>query len=57
MIGRQEAIPVHAVGRYRKAALFKEEQRGRALQFCGDYLATATIEGAIASGLALCSEG
>ncbi len=51
LIRRKEAIPVHAVGRYRLASKFLEEQKGKSICFCGDYLATATIEGAIASGL------
>ena len=51
---RSEAIPVHAVGRYRQAVAFQhaQAQAGRNLFFCGDYLATATIDGAIASGRA-----
>ena len=51
---RKEAIPLHAVGRYQRAADFLETQRRHAspLQFCGDYLATATVDGAIATGLA-----
>ena len=50
---RKEAIPVHAVGRYREALSFQETQarhQGRVF-FCGDYLATATIDGAISTGL------
>jgi protoporphyrinogen/coproporphyrinogen III oxidase len=50
LIRRKEAIPLHAVGRYKMAAEFNKEQKTRSLQFCGDYLATATIEGAIATG-------
>jgi protoporphyrinogen oxidase len=74
---RQEAIPVHAVGRYRSALRFQEQQRLRlkglssrrsrrqvsggagnegvtpTLSFVGDYLATATVEGALASVEAL----
>ncbi|MEC7987634.1 MAG: FAD-dependent oxidoreductase, partial [Myxococcota bacterium] len=50
---RPEAIPVHAVGRYADADRFQKVQRGRKVYFCGDYLATATIEGAIATGLAV----
>lgn len=50
LIRRREAIPVHAVGRYTMADKFNREQEGKSLRFCGDYLATATIEGAIASG-------
>ena len=51
---RQEAIPVHAVGRYGAAVAFQQTQAepGRAVFFCGDYLATATIDGAIATGRA-----
>ena len=51
---RAEAIPVHAVGRYAQAVAFQEAQgqSGRSLFFCGDYLSTATIDGAIASGRA-----
>ena len=51
LIRRSHAIPVHEVGRYRGAVDFQEDQALRPLQFCGDYLATATIEGAIATGL------
>ena len=53
VIRRPEAIPVHAVGRYGLAHAFLEEQRlrGGPVSFCGDYLATATIDGAVASGL------
>jgi len=46
---RKEAIPVHAVGRYRKAVEAQEEQEESDIQFCGDYWATATIEGAVAT--------
>ena len=51
---RLEAIPVHRVGRYRKAAEFKRNQDdpNRPLYFCGDYLSTSTIDGAVASGFA-----
>ena len=51
LVRRSHAIPVHEVGRYRGAVDFQADQATRALQFCGDYLATATIEGAIATGL------
>ena len=53
LIRRPEAIPVHAVGRYGLAHEFAEEQRARGgpVHFCGDYLATATIDGAVATGL------
>ena len=50
---RREAIPVHAVGRY-KAALAVQEAQATTLSgvyFCGDYLSTATIDGAIETGL------
>ena len=50
LVRRKEAIPIHAVGRYELAAQFNEEQCSKTIRFCGDYLATATIEGAIASG-------
>ena len=46
---RREAIPVHAVGRYRKAVEAQEHQENSDVQFCGDYWSTATIEGAIAT--------
>lgn len=51
---RLEAIPVHAVGRYQQAAAFQaaQLQPGRRVYFCGDYLATATIDGALATGQA-----
>lgn len=54
LVKRSEAIPVHAVGRYRQAQSFQQEQQQQARQvtFCGDYLATATIDGAIAAGQA-----
>lgn len=47
---RPETIPVHAVGRYKLAARFISEQKGP-VTFAGDYLATATVEGAIRSGI------
>ncbi|MBL90414.1 MAG: hypothetical protein CMH56_01190 [Myxococcales bacterium] len=55
IIRRPEAIPVHAVGRYRLAHAFQQEQkaRGGPVFFCGDYLATATIDGAVATGLSV----
>jgi predicted NAD/FAD-dependent oxidoreductase len=54
MVRRAEAIPVHAVGRYRQAAAFKREQSSgdSPILFCGDHLATATVDGAMASGYA-----
>lgn len=51
VIRHPQAIPVHAVGRYRKAAAFCASQAGP-IRFAGDYLATATVDGALASGLA-----
>jgi predicted NAD/FAD-dependent oxidoreductase len=47
---RPEAIPIHAVGRYRLAARFATEQQPPVV-FAGDYLATATVEGAARSGV------
>jgi oxygen-dependent protoporphyrinogen oxidase len=49
-VRRDEAIPVHAVGRYRAAASIEARQRPPVV-FAGDYLATATVEGAVRSGL------
>lgn len=46
---RKEAIPVHAVGRYMQAAEAQKKQVGSNIQFCGDYWASATIEGAIST--------
>jgi oxygen-dependent protoporphyrinogen oxidase len=46
---RMEAIPVHAPGRYRDAARILKEQTGPVL-LAGDYLTTATMEGALNSG-------
>jgi oxygen-dependent protoporphyrinogen oxidase len=44
-----EAIPVHGVGRYREAAAFLASASGP-VAFAGDYLATATVDGALRSG-------
>lgn len=49
-IARATAIPVHAVGRYRSAAAAWAEQRPPVVA-AGDYLATATVDGALRSGL------
>lgn len=49
MVTRREAIPVHAVGRYRLAARVHAEQRGP-LVFAGDHLATATVDAALRTG-------
>ena len=46
---RREAIPVPKVGRYRMAARFLAEQKAP-MVFAGDYLTTATVEGALRSG-------
>ena len=51
LVRRPEAIPVHGVGRYRQAAAARARQRGPVV-FAGDCLATATVDGALASGLA-----
>ena len=50
---RREAIPIHEVGRYHQAAAFHRSQLGgkRDVLFAGDYLATATVDGAVATGL------
>jgi len=49
MIQRREAIPIHAVGRYRAAAEVGKQQKGP-LVFAGDYLSTATVDGAMRTG-------
>ncbi|MEM6269305.1 MAG: FAD-dependent oxidoreductase [Bacteroidota bacterium] len=46
---RAEAIPLHAPGRFRDAARIWEEQRGPVV-LAGDYLGTATMEGALQTG-------
>jgi predicted NAD/FAD-dependent oxidoreductase len=46
---RPFAIPVPQVGRYKQAAKVQAEQRGP-IVFAGDYLTTATVEGALRSG-------
>jgi predicted NAD/FAD-dependent oxidoreductase len=51
LIQRDEAIPVHAVGRYRMAAEVHKQQRGPVV-FAGDYLTCATVDGALRSGAA-----
>jgi oxygen-dependent protoporphyrinogen oxidase len=50
VIARPEAIPIHAVGRYRLAAEASAAQRAP-IVFAGDYLATATVDGALRSGI------
>ena len=47
---RTEAIPIHAPGRYRLAVKCWETQKSP-LVFAGDYLTTATMEGAMQSGI------
>jgi len=49
VVRRRNAIPIPEVGRYKLAAKFQEEQRPPIL-FAGDYLATATVEGALQTG-------
>ena len=51
VIKRTHAIPIHEVGRYELATQFQEEQKEKGILFCGDYLSTATIEGAVYSGM------
>lgn len=59
-VQRQEAIPVPTVGRFRAALAFQDQQRRRKTSkrqqakasrvvFVGDYLSSATVEGALAS--------
>jgi oxygen-dependent protoporphyrinogen oxidase len=50
LAARREAIPIPAVGSYRDAAAFAAEQTPPVV-FAGDYLATATVEGALRTGL------
>ena len=49
LIRRPYAIPIPQVGRYKQAVLFQSEQRAP-IVFAGDYLTTATVEGALRSG-------
>ncbi len=50
---RRQAIPLHGVGRYRKSVEVHSRQQagGAVVMFAGDYLTTATVDGAIESGL------
>ena len=50
---RRQAIPLHGVGRYRKSVEMHTRQQagGAVVMFAGDYLTTATVDGAIESGL------
>lgn len=50
MAKRPNAIPLHKVGRFVKAAAFQEVQRAP-IVFAGDYLNIATVEGAIRTGI------
>lgn len=50
LVARSEAIPVHAVGRFREAAALAENACGPVV-FAGDYLTAATVDGALRSGL------
>ena len=58
LIRRNEAIPVHAPGRYRLAAAFQTQQQKSTspVRFCGDYLATATIDGALETGFKISAQ-
>ena len=49
IVRRKNAIPIPQVGRYRLAADFQRTQ-SPPIVFAGDYLATATIEGALQTG-------
>ncbi len=55
---RAEAIPIPKPGHYRAADAFVKAQAHSSapVRFCGDYLSTATLEGAIASGLKAAQE-
>lgn len=50
LIKRPEAIPLHEVGRYKEAAKVLKAQRGPVV-FAGDYLSSATVDGALYTGL------
>ena len=45
----ETGMPVHGVGRFRLAAEFAARQTGPVV-FAGDYLSTATVEGALSAG-------
>jgi len=49
IVRRRNAIPIPQVGRYKLAAKFQQNQRPPVV-FAGDYLATATVEGALQTG-------
>ena len=46
---RKEAIPLHEVGRYKRANEIMDDKLGNII-FAGDYLTCATVEGALRSG-------
>jgi predicted NAD/FAD-dependent oxidoreductase len=48
-IRRRNAIPIPEVGRYKLAAEFRKAQHAPVV-FAGDYLSTATVEGALRTG-------
>lgn len=50
VIARREAIPVHSVGRFRRAAAL-DDLAPSPVVFAGDYLTAATVDGALRSGL------
>jgi len=50
VFSRKNAIPIPEVGRYRLAVEADKSQRAP-IVFCGDYLATSTVEGAMRSGM------
>ncbi|MBF36040.1 MAG: hypothetical protein CL838_02410 [Crocinitomicaceae bacterium] len=49
VIKRNEAIPLHEVGRYKQASQLKDEKINN-IFFTGDYLSCATVEGGLRSG-------
>ena len=49
LFNRKEAIPLHEVGRFKKAKEVMDLQSGNLL-LAGDYLSCATVEGALRSG-------
>ena len=46
---RNEAIPLHGVGRFSQSDIIQHKQSG-SIVFAGDYLSSATVEGALRSG-------
>ena len=49
LLRRPFAIPIPTVGHYKRAAQVQAQQRAP-IVFAGDYLATATVEGALRTG-------